>query len=295
MNNKSNKRVLLIGASGLLGRQFSAEFFSQNYEVLRIGNSNSFHNDVRVSLHEIESLRKLLHEYKPTHVINSAWVTSPYEYRNSPQNRVYMDSSVALAKLCVENKVLVYVGIGTSAEYGSTNQVVNCEIDRANPINKYGFYKQATFRKIQQSLTSTPLNFLWLRIFQAYGPGEHEERLIPSLINSLSRGECFTLENPSTVLDFITSRDVAKALLFCLEHKIYGCVDVGTSRGTSVQSLAELVRDIIGRGDLIFSHNLKSNSSDFKVVSPQSKLFKEGWSPKDNLVEGLKWVISSRL
>lgn len=34
MNNKSNKRVLLIGASGLLGRQFSAEFFSQNYEVL---------------------------------------------------------------------------------------------------------------------------------------------------------------------------------------------------------------------------------------------------------------------
>jgi nucleoside-diphosphate-sugar epimerase len=289
------RKVLIIGGSGLLGHQFSNVLLSQKYSLLRVGNSESKFNDVRMNLHDIASFRKLLKEYKPTHVINTAWVTNPLEYRNSIQNRTYMYSSIELGKLCVENDVSVYVGIGSSAEYGATYGVLNCEVDKEKPDNNYGFYKNETFRRMQQLFFSTPVNFLWLRIFQAYGPGEHKERLIPSLIDTLSNGNRFTIQNPSMELDFITSRDISKALLYCLEKELQGCVDVGTSRGTSVASLAIMIREMIGRGSLRVSEDHKWTPSNRRIVSPDSRLFKEGWTPKDNLTEGLRWVISSKI
>lgn len=294
--NSLTTKVLLIGASGLLGRQISSELVSRNYSLLKVGNSNSNYNDIKMNLHDSLSLRKLLIEIRPTYVINTAWVTNPLKYRNSAENRTYMKSSVKLAEICVETKVSTYVGIGTSAEYGSTYGVLNCDVDKVSPNNRYGFYKNKTFKIIQQISSSSSMNFIWLRVFQAYGTGENPERLIPSLIDTLSNNDRFKIQNPSTVLDFISSRDVSNALLYCLERQIYGCVDVGTSRGTSVYALAEEIKNIIGCGQLqlLDDHRHDFFPSNLRVVSPNSRLLKEGWSPRDNLTEGLKWVISSR-
>jgi nucleoside-diphosphate-sugar epimerase len=203
-----------------------------------------------------------------------------------------MNSSISLAKLCLEYEVTNYVGIGSSAEYGPLNIPLNSELHTGRPTNSYGFYKLATYESILQLLSQTSTRFLWLRIFQAYGPGEHEVRLIPSLLTTLSRGDRFTLQNPNSILDWITTRDISSALSYCLERNLEGCVDVGTSHGTSVLSLATLVRDLVGKGELVMPDHLEMCSTEIRVVAPDSRLFKAGWIPRDQLTDGLDWVLS---
>jgi nucleoside-diphosphate-sugar epimerase len=236
LTNDSAKRIIVVGASGLIGREISSTFLSQSCELLRIGKSSQY-NDINVNLHDSDSIRDIFLAYRPTHVINTAWVTDPLKYKDSPLNEDFMNSSISLAKLCLEYEVTNYVGIGSSAEYGPLNIPLNSELHTGRPTNSYGFYKLATYESILQLLSQTSTRFLWLRIFQAYGPGEHEVRLIPSLLTTLSRGDRFTLQNPNSILDWITTRDISSALSYCLERNLEGCVDVGTSHGTSVLSL----------------------------------------------------------
>jgi UDP-glucose 4-epimerase len=291
LTSDSTKRILVIGASGLIGREISSKFLSQGCELLRIGKSSKY-NDVSVNLHDSNSIRDIFLAYRPTHVINTAWITDPLKYKESPLNENFMMSSISLAMLCLEYKVTSYVGIGTSAEYGSLNVPLNSEIHSGRPTNSYGFYKLATYERLHQLLSRSSTRFLWLRIFQAYGPGENEVRLIPSLFTTLSKGDCFTLQNPNSVLDWITTRDISSALSYCLERDLEGCVDVGTSHGTSVLTLATLVRDLIGKGEIAISDHVKTSSAEFRVVAPDSRLFKSGWIPRDHLSDGLAWVLS---
>jgi dTDP-4-dehydrorhamnose reductase len=76
LTNDSAKRIIVVGASGLIGREISSTFLSQSCELLRIGKSSQY-NDINVNLHDSDSIRDIFLAYRPTHVINTARVTDP--------------------------------------------------------------------------------------------------------------------------------------------------------------------------------------------------------------------------
>jgi len=132
-------------------------------------------------------------------------------------------------------------------------------------------------------------NFLWLRLFQVYGRGEKEFRLLPTLINYIERknNQPLSIENPNKVLDWIHVTDVVNSLNFLLKNNIKNeVIDVGTSIGNSVNEMIEKLEFVSD-----FKFNLKFEHYGRRkglVCSSSIKLLELGWKPKFNLEKGLE-------
>ena len=285
-------RTVVIGASGLIGYQICYDLGLQGSTILRIGRSSSDCIDFKASIHDTELIKKILVEYRPTHIINTAWVTDPTRYRDSSLNERFMYSSIELGRISIELKIPFFIGIGSSAEYSTSTKAM--EEDSSVPNTKYGHYKLLTFKHLSEMMLGSETKFLWTRIFQAYGPRENKVRLIPSLINALSNDTLFEIHNPNTILDWITTRDISRAILFSIDQGLVGPIDIGTGNGTSVIDLANLLHAKIRRGGFKIATSSDSHNREIRVASTKSTLFDSGWRPNDSLSDGLDWVINFR-
>jgi nucleoside-diphosphate-sugar epimerase len=133
----------------------------------------------------------------------------------------------------------------------------------------------------------------WARVFHPYGQYQDPRRLIPSLVNSLKKGEPAVLLDKTSINDWITSRDVASAISWILDHDLPMELDVGTSLGfTNLEILATLEKLLNIKPHPNSERSLGFGLSKVLVADIKSPLFTSGWSPKDSLDQGLAWVLS---
>ena len=134
----------------------------------------------------------------------------------------------------------------------------------------------------------------WARIFQPYGPRQDKDRLIPYLIHSLKSGARIQLGDTSSIHDWITTRDIASAISWVINHQVSMEVDVGTTFGsTNVEILKEL-EELLGNSTQWKEFaTLKYGANELSIVGEDSPLLKSGWAPLDSLHTGLEWVLSS--
>jgi dTDP-6-deoxy-L-talose 4-dehydrogenase (NAD+) len=209
-------------------------------------------------------------------------------------NERFMYSSIELGKICIDLQIPFFVGIGSSAEYSIAVKTLDNKLDAGVPNTKYGHYKLLTFKYLSTMMAESETKFLWTRIFQAYGPRENKVRLIPSLINALTNDRLFEIHNPNTILDWITTRDISRAILFSIDEGLVGPIDIGTGNGTSVIDLANLIHSKIKRGGFNVTPYSDSHAREIRVASTESALFGLGWRANDSLSDGLDWVINSK-
>lgn len=289
--------TLLVGGSGFIGRQIQSALNHAGHEVTvmnRKHDPTTNCKQIQADLFTPESYRKPIQELRPRWVIQTAWVSQSENYRFSSKNKLYRDATIEFAVHCFELEVDHLMVLGSSAEYG--NQALPCDSRSsiAIPIDAYGKSKLETFELLSEASRNYSSLFTWPRIFQAYGKGQDSNRLIPKALENLKSGKDMHVDSPKSIFDWISSRDVASALLFCLDNRIDGAVDIGTGIPYSVEEVLDHLVQLIDlsgqetRTKRFFSE-LKTPSS--LTVSPNSLIFEKGWSPSDDLIEGLKWVL----
>jgi len=162
------------------------------------------------------------------------------------------------------------------------------------PNDIYAQQKVAAYMMAKEALYKSDVRLTWARIFYAYGPGQSSQRLLPYLINELRTGNDIRLTDTTSILDWVTTRDIASAISFLIYNKTPLEVDVGTTIGyTNVQLLAHL-RSLLG-----YSHHRaniipeKPNEGSVYLVGKSSPLIQSGWIAKDTLDTGLGWVLNS--
>ena len=289
--------TLLVGGSGFLGRQIlhNLTLAGHNVKVMNREVIPDIKCDqIRADIFAPESYRNQIMELKPQWVIQTAWVSQSESYRFSLKNNLYRNATIDFAVYCFELEVEHLMVLGSSAEYGHQALPCDSRSSIAKPIDTYGKSKLETFEILSETSNNYSSSFTWPRIFQAYGKGQDANRLIPKAIENLKSGRELHVDSPKSVFDWISSRDVASALLFCLENRIDGAVDIGTGTPYSVEEVLDHLVQLIDLSDQEtrtkrFFSELKTPSS--LTVSPNSLIFEKGWSPSDDLIEGLKWVL----
>ncbi len=131
-------RVLITGASGLLGRALVKEFTRASWEVLGLAYSRAGGVLKKVNLTDSQAVRDILTEYKPAVVVHSAAERSPdvVEKQEGQARKINVDASSNIASICDE--------IGAYMIYLSTDYVFDGKNppykpgDKPNPLNKYG-------------------------------------------------------------------------------------------------------------------------------------------------------------
>ncbi len=286
-------KILVVGGSGFLGSEIVQRLSEDGHQVRSLNRRRSL-LDVDQWIGDIgqpASYNNLISDWKPEVVIQAAWVTDQLSYRDSPLNRQYARNTLNFAEHCFQSETEHFIALGTSAEYGRPSQPCNASTTLGLPLDLYGAEKLWTSEEMKKISLDYETRFSWARIFQPYGQNQDPNRLIPSAAQNFKTGKKFTTQNSENILDWITSRDVARAVAYILKHELPEMVDIGTSVGTSVGKVLDKVAEQCGV-DENYIENTATEDPLVLVVDRNSPLLAHGWKPKDDLCSGLSWALS---
>ena len=286
-------KILIIG-NGFLGSAICQRLQSDGHEVLifaRTWRAEIQAQQVLGDIFNFQDFVKVL-DWKPQVIVHTAWITTPGVYRNDPSNTEYANFTKTLAEFVVNSDVEHLIVLGTCAEYGFQNGPSAAGITVLSPTSHYAQQKVVALNSVREVFRGSKVRFTWARIFYPYGPNQHQKRLIPRLIDSLTKGESITLADTSSIYDWITTRDIAFAVSWILDNELPQEIDVGTSFGYTNLELLKTLEKLLQRTNTFGSYNNHDfGLNEFFVVSSNSPLLNSGWSPRDSLVDGLEWIL----
>jgi nucleoside-diphosphate-sugar epimerase len=290
-------KILVVGANGFLGKEISKELTDNGHVVIgmsRSANSNRDKKWVSADIGRPDSYRSFISDWRPEVVIQSAWVTSQKTYRQSVKNFNYASDTLRFAKDCLQTGTKHFIGLGSSAEYGIQPFPCDAAETTPSPVDTYGQKKLETLLDLQELTLAADARLTWGRVFQPYGLGQDSERLIPWAVERMVAGIEIELQNPFMKLDWISSRDIGRAISWTITHETPPVIDIGTAIGTNVHDLLVEVAKVLGAKPKIsypVSASESQSTNQNLVVSLDSPLFQSGWLPADTLPIGLKWAL----
>lgn len=291
-------KILVVGGTGFLGAEIAMKLIAEGNHVKSLSRRHRSGMDIDQTLGDMntqDSYLEFLKNWMPEAVIQTAWVTEKDTYRNSPLNKIYSESTVAFAQNCFRYGTEHFIALGSCAEYGDPQGTCNAASTPAKAVDSYGESKLRTLSRLQSLASSNQKRLTWARVFQPYGLNQDPTRLIPSAARKLAAGETVSITQPKTILDWVTSRDIASAISFTFANKLPQIIDIGTSIGTSNYStLLKLSEVLHADADLLKitpPDAVAPKPSDL-VVSRESPLLAAGWKPQDNLTTGIRWALS---
>ena len=289
------RRILLLGCTGEIGSRLTLSLLDSGFEVFGVRGtrkcfiSNESHSCKQLDLLS-ESVDIGISDIKPEILVHTAWLTTPSEFWESPKNYQWLNASKRFIESFESSGGRYLVVTGTCAEYKWGAQGDLDESSLELPSSVYGNSKL----ELLNWLRGRTLPFLWTRTFFQFGENELTGRLIPSIIDSLLRGEEFVVRNGNDVRDFVFVEDVSRLLDILIINRPSGVFNLGTGVGIRIQNLAEMLGRMLLREDLVRIEGADVPSSS--IVSNPAKLISVTgeltWTP---LEEALSRSINSRM
>lgn len=298
------KRILVTGASGLIGRHCIARLLQQGAEVHAVGRAAPSISD-GVAFHAIDLLREgeaaaLLAQVRPSHLLHLAWYAEPGRFWRAPENFRWVEATLQLARAFVDSGGERLVGAGSCAEYDWRFGVCHESDTPLRPSTPYGVCKLATASLLESFSALAGLEFAWGRIFHLYGPTERPPRLVASVIDSLLRGAPALCSQGDQIRDFLHVEDVARAFVALLDSPVMGAVNVASGVPVRVREIVLQIGDLLGARDQIELGAMPTAAGEPPVLLADIGRLRDelGWSPTLSLDEGLRstidWWIASR-
>ena len=183
------------------------------------------------------------------------------------------------------------VHVGSALEYGTAGGDLN-EKTVPRPTTVYGASKCKGTQCVVDTCSRTGLKAVTARLFTVYGPGESENRLLPSLLACATERRPCELTAGTQKRDFTYVEDVAEALLrLGLSGAEPGSViNVATGTLTEVREMVRVAADVLGIPSDHLRFGLKRTRFEemtHKPVSIDRLLATTGWSPRTPVRDGL--------
>jgi len=270
-------KIFLTGQDGFIGSVVSKLAIAKGHEVLGLERPFRMENPPWDAIAS----------FAPDVCIHSAWIATPGEYTTSPLNRQHRRWSVELIRGLAKSGVGHIVVLGTCAEYATSVSSLHEDFSEIRPSNLYAQEKADLHNDLLALRRERDFLFSWARIFYPYGPSEHSQRLISSLICGWETGKPLHLNNPECVRDYIHVEDVATALLAIVESRREGTFNVGTGIGVRLSELEVCIRERMKIPDKEETSSISKNGSIDSVVADCKKIKSLGWMPRYDIKSGV--------
>lgn len=256
--------ALVIGATGFIGRWVSRLLTAAGAHVhAMVRDRASFQgiagpwsivaDPIEVDLLDTTQVERVIRTVSPDIVFNLAGYGVDRSERDAElMQRLNADlvrhigtAVAALAPRHGAGARLVHVG--SALEYGRATGPVS-EATPANPHTDYGRTKAAGTQAVRAIGEAAGLPLLTARAFTVFGPGEHEDRLLPTLRRAAMDDAPARLSAGAQQRDFAYVEDVASGLLrLGMSHVRPGeVVNLATGRMVSVREFAMHAARVLG-------------------------------------------------
>lgn len=298
------RRVLVTGAGGFIGRWSVPALSTRGYEVHAVL-SGTADREVPAQLRGAEvhfadllsetAAEELLSEVKPTHLLHFAWIATPGLYWHSAQNFHWVSASERLLRSFRNHGGSRVMMAGSCAEY-DWSQVQECD-ELQSPLaasSPYAACKIALQKTLEDFGHREHLSTVWGRIFFQFGPYEHPDRLVPSVISNLLLDREAPCSHGKQIRTFLHVADVGAAFAAVLDSELQGPVNIGSDERIALADLIERIGVQIGRPELLRLGARPVPAQEPSVLVPViSRLRDEArWRPRFTLDAGLSDTIA---
>jgi len=287
---KKNKRVLVTGSSGFIGKHLVKELIDNDIECF--GYDLKDGQDIRNEF----QLDSMFFNNKFDAVIHLAALAGTVRSNDYPHE--YISTNISgtqnVIKCCQKYKIGKLISYSSSSVLGGNRKAGRGlrESDNYDPVNIYGVTKVAGELLIKDS----GLNYVIIRPFTVYGPGGRPDMVIYKWINQVKGGEKVTFYGDGTTKRGYTFvLDLVKGTRKVLEKDISNVVlHLGGSEIITLRHLHCLFKSYCdGKFLKCEKKVLKIPDGDVKSSYANTKLAKKliGFNPKPRFDELLKNIL----
>ncbi|MGI8772538.1 MAG: NAD-dependent epimerase/dehydratase family protein [Acidobacteriaceae bacterium] len=240
-------------------------------------------------------LDKCVKAAQPDIVFHLAWGGITAERRNDPE-QVSSNVRQALSVLEAAHAAgcSTFISVGSQAEYGRVDGVIR-EDHATHPETAYGVAKLALSQLATKYCELAGIRCVWLRLFSAYGPMDTATHMLPTLIETLLRGERPALTRCEQQWDYLYIENVAEALYqTAITPTASGIFNLSSGTATPLLEVVTRVRDLIdpalplGIGEVAYRDgqvmHLEGDIARLRAAT--------GWQPHVSLEDGLARTVA---
>lgn len=292
------KSVLLLGATGFIGRYIARHLNAYGWRIFGIGTrspenapSQYLSQYQQVSLPS-PNLPQIIQQFQPDlciHCVGRASVglsvTDPQADFSASVDVTFnvLDSLRRFAPQCR----LIY--LSSAAVYGNPEELPICETYRARPISPYGFHKLMSEQLCTEFFKVYGLPTAAVRIFSAYGPGLRRQVVWDICQKALSNPVLSLWGTGSESRDFIHAQDVASAIQIVAEHSPFQAdvYNLASGKETKIKDLASTILSQLDRNISIEFDGSNTQANPVNWQADIGKLSALGFEPKVSLERGV--------
>ena len=294
---------LITGAAGFLGSSLANHLAREGHQVddLSTGDPKVLSPDVHFTRGDVSDRPKLWTLLQEVDVVyHLAARVSVQESILYPRdyNTVNVGGTVALMEAMRDVGVKRVVLASSGAVYGDMNDGSLKESDIPNPRSPYAVSKISAEHYVRTIGSLWNMETVSLRIFNAYGPGQHlppsHPPVVPHYLRQALRGGTLVAHsNGSQTRDYIYVDDVVSAMVAAATApNVNGLViNVGSGVETSVKQLVNTVLNVTNsKANVVYNNQTSGGVSRMKADLSVSKE-KLRFTPSIGLEEGLRLTL----
>ena len=307
----SSKKILLLGASGLVGKSLKSKLLIDGYNNILSPNS------AELNLLDFNQTKIYFNYNKPEIVIIAAakvgGILSNIQF---PVDYLIENQQIQLnvIKNSFDNNVEKLLFLGSSCVYPKNfNRPITEEDLLAGSLEKtneaYAIAKISGIKMCQAYYTQYQSDYIALMPSNLYGPNDNfkddNSHVIPALIrkiyNAKNNNETVTIWGSGNVKrEFLYVDDLAEACLFALNNisseYIYDTekishINIGTGVDISISQLVGIISTAIGYDGQIIYDKSKPDGVKRKLLDI-SRINNLGWNAKTDITMGIDKTVS---
>ncbi len=297
---------LITGAAGFLGSALANRLAREGHQVrglddLSTGDPQSLSPDVlftRGDVHDRPKLWTLLQDVDCVYHLAARVLVAESQLYPREYNAVNVGGTVSLMEAMRDVGVRRVVLISSGAVYGDQGTQPLRENALPNPRSPYAVSKLCAEYYVRTIGDLWNIETVALRVFNAYGPGQHlppsHPPVIPNFLKQAVRGGTLVVHSDgSQTRDYVYVEDVVNAMVAAATTPGVNrmMINVGSGQETSVRELASLIVQVTNSNAEVMLNPRTEPGVSRMCADLDLAKSKLGYRPRVSLQEGLRLTL----
>lgn len=294
------KKVIVTGATGMIGASMIEQMVADGIQVLAIVRPNSKkrnnlieHENIHVLECDVDKLLTLKDNLESGYdtFFHFAWDGT---YGASRDDALLQEKNirntleaVQLAHAC---GCKAFVGAGSQAEFGFVEGELSDNVPK-NPVTGYGIAKYSAGKLSALMCASLGMRQSWGRIVSTYGPRDNSYTMVMSSVIHMLKGERVSFTKGDQIWDYVYGGDCSRAFYLIGKYGKHGkAYTIGSGKSHYLREYIEIIRDVVNPGlEIGLGEREYYPNQVMKLTADISELTTDtGFVPEVSFAEGIR-------